>query len=137
MFGFSKKKKAQNALDEFIFAVYGNPPPAKRRPRTGDYLGERTPHGRCASAGSLHSCSRSRGRVDSVFHTRPSAFGRSKLLQAARVYSATFHGPTFSPDESTLMVQRGLGCWPARQELRGVSIHTLQAKLLTQHASDR
>ena len=30
MFGFSKKKKAQNALDEFIFAVYGNPPPAKR-----------------------------------------------------------------------------------------------------------
>ena len=30
MFGFSKKKKPQNALDEFIFAVYGNPPPAKR-----------------------------------------------------------------------------------------------------------
>ena len=30
MFGFSKKKKAANALDEFIFAVYGNPPPAKR-----------------------------------------------------------------------------------------------------------
>ena len=29
-FGFSKKKKPQNALDEFIFAVYGNPPPAKR-----------------------------------------------------------------------------------------------------------
>src|SRR5207247_983118 len=83
-----------------------------RRPRTGDYLGERTPHGRCASAGSPHSCSRYRGRVDSVFHTRPSAFGRSKLLQAARVYSATFHGPTFSPDESTPMVQGGLGCWP-------------------------
>jgi hypothetical protein len=31
MFGLlSKKKKPQNALDEFIFAVYGNPPPAKR-----------------------------------------------------------------------------------------------------------
>jgi hypothetical protein len=31
MFGlFSKKKKPQNALDEFIFAIYGNPPPAKR-----------------------------------------------------------------------------------------------------------
>lgn len=30
MFGFFKKKKAQNALDEFIFAVYGNPPPPKR-----------------------------------------------------------------------------------------------------------
>jgi hypothetical protein len=31
MFGlFSKKRKPQNALDEFIFAVYGNPPPAKR-----------------------------------------------------------------------------------------------------------
>ena len=30
MFGFSKKKKPQNALDEYIFAVYGNPPPAKR-----------------------------------------------------------------------------------------------------------
>ncbi|HMG05403.1 MAG TPA: hypothetical protein VK581_08075 [Chthoniobacterales bacterium] len=30
MFGFSKKKKAASALDEFIFAVYGNPPPAKR-----------------------------------------------------------------------------------------------------------
>lgn len=31
MFGlFSKKKKPKNALDEFIFAVYGNPPPAKR-----------------------------------------------------------------------------------------------------------
>jgi len=30
MFGFSKKKKAKTALDEFIFAVYGNPPPPKR-----------------------------------------------------------------------------------------------------------
>ena len=30
MFGFLKRKKPQNALDEFIFAVYGNPPPAKR-----------------------------------------------------------------------------------------------------------
>lgn len=31
MFGFfSKKKKPKNALDEFIFAVYGNPPPEKR-----------------------------------------------------------------------------------------------------------
>lgn len=31
MFGiFSKKKKPTNALDEFIFAVYGNPPPPKR-----------------------------------------------------------------------------------------------------------
>ena len=30
MFGFSKKKKPANALDEFIFAVYGNPPPPKR-----------------------------------------------------------------------------------------------------------
>lgn len=30
MFGFSKKKKPQTALDAFIFAVYGNPPPAKR-----------------------------------------------------------------------------------------------------------
>lgn len=31
MFGlFSKKKKPQNALDEMIFAIYGNPPPAKR-----------------------------------------------------------------------------------------------------------
>ena len=31
MFGlFSKKKRPQNALDEFIFAVYGNPPPVKR-----------------------------------------------------------------------------------------------------------
>lgn len=27
---FSKKKKPQNALDELIFAIYGNPPPAKR-----------------------------------------------------------------------------------------------------------
>lgn len=31
MFGlFSKKKKPKNALDEFIFAIYGNPPPVKR-----------------------------------------------------------------------------------------------------------
>ena len=31
MFGlFNKKKKPQNALDEFIFAIYGNPPPPKR-----------------------------------------------------------------------------------------------------------
>jgi hypothetical protein len=31
MFGlFSKKKKPQNALDELIFAIYGNPPPPKR-----------------------------------------------------------------------------------------------------------
>lgn len=31
MFGlFSKKKKPQNALDELIFAIYGNPPPSKR-----------------------------------------------------------------------------------------------------------
>jgi len=31
MFGlFSKKQKPKNALDEFIFAIYGNPPPAKR-----------------------------------------------------------------------------------------------------------
>lgn len=30
MFGFSKKLKPQNALGEFIFAVYGNPPPPKR-----------------------------------------------------------------------------------------------------------
>lgn len=31
MFGiFSKKKKPKNALDELIFAMYGNPPPAKR-----------------------------------------------------------------------------------------------------------
>jgi len=31
MFGlFSKKKKPQTALDEFIFVMYGNPPPAKR-----------------------------------------------------------------------------------------------------------
>jgi hypothetical protein len=28
---FSKKKKARNALDEFIFALYGNPPPPARR----------------------------------------------------------------------------------------------------------
>jgi hypothetical protein len=31
MFGlFNRKKKPKNALDEFIFAVYGNPPPPKR-----------------------------------------------------------------------------------------------------------
>ncbi|GIK25486.1 MAG: hypothetical protein BroJett006_17320 [Betaproteobacteria bacterium] len=31
MFGFlNKKKKPQNALDELIFAIYGNPPPPKR-----------------------------------------------------------------------------------------------------------
>ncbi len=31
MFGlFEKKKIPQNLIDEFIFAVYGNPPPAKR-----------------------------------------------------------------------------------------------------------
>ncbi len=31
MFGlFAKKKKLQNALDELIFAIYGNPPPPKR-----------------------------------------------------------------------------------------------------------
>ncbi len=30
MFGFFKKNKPANALDEFIFAVYGNPPPPKR-----------------------------------------------------------------------------------------------------------
>jgi hypothetical protein len=31
MFGlFNKKKKPENALDELIFAVYGNPPPPKR-----------------------------------------------------------------------------------------------------------
>lgn len=31
MFGlFAKKKKPQTALDSFIFAVYGNPPPPKR-----------------------------------------------------------------------------------------------------------
>jgi hypothetical protein len=29
MFGFSRNKKPANALDEFIFAVYGNPPPPK------------------------------------------------------------------------------------------------------------
>lgn len=29
MFGFFKKKKPANALEAFIFAVYGNPPPAK------------------------------------------------------------------------------------------------------------
>ncbi len=30
MFGFLKKKKPASALDEFIFAVYGNPPPPRR-----------------------------------------------------------------------------------------------------------
>jgi hypothetical protein len=30
MFGFLKKKKAVTALDQFIFAIYGNPPPPKR-----------------------------------------------------------------------------------------------------------
>jgi hypothetical protein len=30
MFGFSKKMRPKTALDEFIFAVYGNPPPSKR-----------------------------------------------------------------------------------------------------------
>jgi hypothetical protein len=30
MFGFSKQKKPKTALDEFIFALYGNPPPPKR-----------------------------------------------------------------------------------------------------------
>jgi hypothetical protein len=30
MFGFSKTKKPKTLLDEFIFAVYGNPPPPKR-----------------------------------------------------------------------------------------------------------
>lgn len=30
MFGFLRKKKPANALDEFIFLVYGNPPPPKR-----------------------------------------------------------------------------------------------------------
>ncbi|HEY0432538.1 MAG TPA: hypothetical protein VGC95_01625 [Chitinophagaceae bacterium] len=30
MFGFLRKKKPATALDEFIFAVYGNPPPLKR-----------------------------------------------------------------------------------------------------------
>ena len=31
MFGlFNKKKTPKNALDEFIFAIYGNPPPPKR-----------------------------------------------------------------------------------------------------------
>jgi hypothetical protein len=31
MFGiFSKKKRPQSAIDEFIFAIYGNPPPPKR-----------------------------------------------------------------------------------------------------------
>jgi len=29
MFGFFKKKKPTNALEAFIFAVYGNPPPPK------------------------------------------------------------------------------------------------------------
>lgn len=30
MFGFIFKKKPKNALEEFIFSVYGNPPPPKR-----------------------------------------------------------------------------------------------------------
>lgn len=30
MFGLLRKKKPANALDEFIFLVYGNPPPPKR-----------------------------------------------------------------------------------------------------------
>lgn len=30
MFGLFGKKKPETALDEFIFAVYGNPPPPKR-----------------------------------------------------------------------------------------------------------
>jgi len=30
MFGFFRKKKPKNALDELIFAMYGNPPPSKR-----------------------------------------------------------------------------------------------------------
>lgn len=30
MFGFLKKKIPTNALDKFIFAIYGNPPPPKR-----------------------------------------------------------------------------------------------------------
>lgn len=30
MFGFLKKKKPANALDDFIFSVWGNPPPPKR-----------------------------------------------------------------------------------------------------------
>lgn len=31
MFGFFKKrKKSHNAVDQLIFAIYGNPPPAKR-----------------------------------------------------------------------------------------------------------
>jgi hypothetical protein len=30
MFGFGKKKKPATALDAFIFAIYGNPPPPKR-----------------------------------------------------------------------------------------------------------
>lgn len=30
MFGLLRKKRPANALDEFIFLVYGNPPPAKR-----------------------------------------------------------------------------------------------------------
>ena len=30
MFGFFKKKRPASALDEFIFAIYGNPPPPKR-----------------------------------------------------------------------------------------------------------
>ena len=30
MFGFGKKKKPKTALDDFITAIYGNPPPPKR-----------------------------------------------------------------------------------------------------------
>jgi hypothetical protein len=30
MFGFSRKRKAKTVLDQFIFGVYGNPPPPKR-----------------------------------------------------------------------------------------------------------
>jgi hypothetical protein len=30
MFGLFKKKKPETALDQLIYAIYGNPPPAKR-----------------------------------------------------------------------------------------------------------
>ena len=30
MFGFNRKKTPETALDQFIFALYGNPPPPKR-----------------------------------------------------------------------------------------------------------
>jgi hypothetical protein len=30
MFGFFNKRKSTSALDQFIFAIYGNPPPPKR-----------------------------------------------------------------------------------------------------------